>query len=219
MAIDNSDLDAAKQAIERSVTQFNTNLATIYTFDGKRIYPPGKHENELAQLSAGVEKNVEKALALADRTVAEVEAARLSVFADPVAALDYAQLGLAGQYAPFVREDCERLPAPELVGRLEWAAKHPGAYLRLLYGRYGLQRFNAMLSAKPQPDGIAEMRAALEALGAIGQSRGLSPEQQRLGEAAQSLRMFATRQLRIAKDPEQEALDRKKSAETVRSLF
>ena len=82
MAIDQSDLDAAKQTIERSVTQFNTNLATIYTFDGKRIYPPGKHENELARLSAGVESSVDKALALADRAVAEVEAARLAPHAD-----------------------------------------------------------------------------------------------------------------------------------------
>ena len=177
------------------------------------------HQREFDRLLAPVTAAVDKAVAVADKVVSEVEKSRLSQFADPLAALDFAQMGLAGQYAPFVREDCERLPAPELVGRLEWAAKHPGAYLRLLYGRYGLQRFNAMLSAKPQPDGIAEMRAALEALGAIGQSRGLSPEQQRLGEAAQSLRMFATRQLRIAKDPEQEALDRKKSAETVRSLF
>ena len=219
MAIDNSDLDAAKQAIERSVTQFNTNLATIYTFDGKRIYPPGKHENELAQLSAGVEKNVEKALALADRAVAEVEAARLAPHADPTGQLSPADLADANLRRAFIEEDVATMGLADLAERLK--AVHAGGSKSSvwLHDRAAKRRWQVESAKTPQPPDLVVLGEVLRNLGVLGPKAGLSSEQQRLGEAAQSLRMFATRQLRIAKDPEQEALDRKKSAETVRSLF
>ena len=76
-----------------------------------------------------------------------------------------------------------------------------------------------MVNAKPQPDGIAEVRAALETLGAMGASRGLSPEQQRLAESAAAHKRWAAWQLGLARDPEKAARDKAKSFETVRSLF
>ena len=136
-----------------------------------------------------------------------------------MAALDLANLELAATHRVFVAEDCATLPVPALVGRLQWAASHPGRYYGVLYARYGAQRFQSMLDAKPQPDGIAELRAALESLGAIGQSRGLSGEAVKRQEAAGALKRWATWQLGIARDPEKDKADRAKSAAATRAMF
>ena len=219
MTIDNSDLDAAKAAVQRSLDIFATNQKTLYTFENARINPPDVHQREFDRLLAPVTAAVDKAVAVADKVVSEVEKSRLSQFADPLAALDFAQMGLAGQYAPFVKEDCQNMDVRDLVGRLEWAGKYPSEYMKVLYRRYGAQRLREMANAKPQKDGIAEVRQALEALGAIGASRGLSSEQQRRLEAAAALKRWATWQLGIARDPEKDKADKAKSAAATRALF
>ena len=219
MAIDNSDLDAAKQAVVRSVTQFNTNLATIYTHDGHRINPPGKHETELARLSAGVESSVEKALALADRTVAEVEAARLAPHADPTGQLSPADLADANLRAVWVREDCETLPLGDLAERLRAVHASGSKSSTWLHDRYAKARWKVESDKTPQDAALSMFAETLRDLGVTGAKSGLSSEQQRLGEAAQSLRMFAARELRIAKDPEKEAADKAKSAQLTRNMF
>ena len=216
---DNSDLDAARAAVQRSLDIFATNQKTLYTFENARINPPDVHQRELDRLLAPVTAAVDRALEVADKVTAQVEKSRLDQYADPLAALDYAQLGLAGQYAPFVKEDCQNMDVRDLVGRLEWAGKYPSEYMKVLYRRYGMARFQAMMHAKPQPDGIAEMRAALEALGARGASRGLSSEQQKRLEASSALKRWAQWQLGLVRDPEAAAAAKAKSAELVRSLF
>ena len=217
--IDQSDLDAAKQTIERSVELFHRNLPTLYTFEGARINPPGKHETELARLSAGVESSVEKALGLADRTVAQVEAARLAPHADPTGQLSPADLADANLRRAFIEEDVATMGLADLAERLK--AVHAGGSKSSvwLHDRAAKRRWQVESAKTPQPPDLVVLGEVLRNLGVLGPKAGLSPEQQRLAEAAQSLKMFAGRQLRIAKDPEQEALDRKKSAETVRSLF
>ena len=219
MTIDNSDLDGAKQVVTRAIESHTTAYARLFTFDGKPINSPEQHTSELARLVQPVESAVAKALEVADKVTAQVEKTRLDQYADPLASLDYAQLGLAGQYAPFVKEDCAALPLVELIGRLEWANRYPSEYMKVLYRRYGAARFREMVNAKPQPAGIPELRAALEALGAIGASRGLTSEQQRRQESAAALSRWAQGQLRIARDPAAEAAAKAKSAETIRSLF
>ena len=214
--IDQSDLDAARQTIERSVTQFNTNLATIYTHDGRHIYAPGKHENELAQLSVGVEKAVEKALALADRAVAEVEAARLAPHADPTGQLSPADLADANLRRAFIEEDVATMRLEDLAERLKavHAGKSPSSIW--LHDRYARSRHTRELAKQQQNPSLVVFGEVLRNLGVIGPRAGLSDEQQRLAEAAGSLKMFATRQLRIAKDPEQDAKDRAAIREQIR---
>ena len=219
MAIDNSDLDAAKQAVVRSVTQFNTNLATIYTHDGHRINPPGKHETELARLSAGVETAVEKALALADRTVAEVEAARLAPHADPTGQLSPADLADANLRRAFIEEDVATMGLADLAERLK--AVHAGGSKSSvwLHDRAAKRRWQVESAKTPQPPDLVVLGEVLRNLGVLGPKAGLSDEAQRRAEAAQSLKMFATRELRIAKDPEKEAADKAKSAQLTRNMF
>ena len=216
---DNTDLSAAKAAVQRSLDTLQVNQATLYTHDGHKIHPPEQHTSELARLVQPVEAAVDRAVALADKAVADVERTRLNQFADPMSSLDLANLELAATHRVFVAEDCATLPVPDLVGRLQWAASHPGRYYGVLYARYGAQRFQSMLDAKPQPAGIPELRAALESLGAIGQSRGLSSEAVKRQEAAAALKRWATWQLGLARDPEKAARDKAKSAELTRSLF
>ena len=219
MAIDNSDLDAAKQAVVRSVAQFNTNLATLYTFEGARINPPGKHENELARLSVGVETAVEKALALADRAVAEVEAARLAPHADPTGQLSPADLADANLRRVFIEEDVSTLPLADLAERLK--AVHAGGSKSStwLHDRAAKRRWQVESAKTPQPIDLVVLGEVLRNLGVLGPKAGLSDEAQRRAEAAQSLKMFATRELRIAKDPEKEAADKAKSAQLTRNMF
>ena len=216
---DNSDIDGAKAAVTRAIEAHGAAYSRLFTFDGKPINSPEQHTSELARLVQPVESAVAKALEVADKAAAGVERTRLNQYADPMAALDLANLELAATHRVFVAEDCATLPVPDLVGRLQWAAAHPGKYYGVLYARYGAARFREMVNAKPQPAGIPELRQALEALGAIGASRGLTSEQQRRLEAAAALSRWAQGQLRIARDPAAEAAAKAKSAETVRSLF
>ena len=217
--IDQSDLDAAKQTIERSVELFHRNLPTLYTFEGARINPPGKHETELARLSAGVESSVEKALGLADRTVAQVEAARLAPHADPTGQLSPADLADANLRAVWVREDCETLPLGDLAERLRAVHASGSKSSTWLHDRYAKARWKVESDKTPQDAALSMFAETLRDLGVTGAKSGLSSEQQRLGEAAQSLRMFAARELRIAKDPEKEAADKAKSAQLTRNMF
>ena len=216
---DNSDIDGAKAAVTRAIESHGAAYSRLFTFDGKPINSPEQHTSELARLVQPVESAVAKALEVADKVTADVERTRLNQYADPMAALDLANLELASTHRVFVAEDCATLPIPELVGRLQWAAAHPGKYYGALYRRYGLARFQAMVNAKPQPDGIAEMRQALEQLGAIGASRGLSSEAVKRQEAAAALKRWAGRELSIARDPEKDKADRAKSAAATRAMF
>ena len=217
--IDQTQLDAAKASVTSALQTFNANKAKLLTHDGKPILEPAAHARAVEKAGEPLRAAVEKALALGDAAIAEVEKGRLNQHADPMAALDLANLELAATHRVFVKEDCETLPVPDLVGRLAWAAAHPGKYYRVLYARYALARFQSMVNAKPQPAGIPELRAALEALGAIGQSRGLSPELQRLSENAAQLKRWAGRELQIAANPEQDAKDRAAIRESIRSIF
>ena len=218
--LDQTDIEASKLAVTRAIEAHGAAYSRLFAHDGKTtISGPDLHAQECARILVPVETAVTAAVAVADKVTAEVERTRLSQYADPMAALDLANLELAATHRVFVAEDCATLPVPDLVGRLQWAAAHPGKYYGALYRRYGLARFQALLDAKPQPDGIAELRAALETLGALGASRGLSPEQQRLAESAAAHKRWATWQLGLARDPEKAARDKAKSFETVRSLF
>ena len=172
-----SRIDAARQDLAQAQAAHDAAMRGLLASDGKTpIYQPAEHEQRVAALRDALARKLASVDAAADGVIANVEAARLNPYADPVAALDLANLELAGAHRPFVMEDCASLEVPELIGRLQWASKYPGAYLRQLYGRYGLARFKRELDAKPQPPELSELRAALEALGAIGGSRGLSPE-------------------------------------------
>ena len=193
MAIDitreQAKLDSAKSTMAAAQAAYDDGLRGLLASDGKTpIAAPPEHDRRTAALRDALENKLANVDAQADSVIASIETARLNPYADPLAALDLANLELAGRHRVFVAEDCASLPVPELLGRLEWAAKHPGAYLRVLYGRYGLQRFNALLDAKPQPDGLTEMRAALEALGAIGGAKGLSSELQELRYRADAVK-------------------------------
>lgn len=182
-------IDAARQALAQAQAAHDAGLRGLLASDGRTpIYQPAEHEQRTAALRDALAGKLAAVDAQADGVIANIESARLSPYADPVAALDLAQLGLAGQYATFVKEDCGAMPVPELVGRLQWAAASKDTGLRFCYARYGAQRFKRELDAQPQPDGIAELRAALEQLGAIGGSRGLSPELQELRFKADGLK-------------------------------
>ena len=218
--LDQTDIEASKLAVTRAIEAHGAAYSRLFAHDGKTtISGPDLHAQECARILVPVETAVTAAVAVADKVTAEVERTRLSQYADPMAALDLANLELAATHRVFVAEDCATLPVPALVGRLQWAASHPGRYYGVLYARYGAQRFQSMLDAKPQPDGIAELRAALESLGAMGASRGLSSEQQRRQEAAQSLKRWAVWELQNARDPAKAAADKAKFARELHAML
>ena len=182
-------IDAAKNTLAQAQQAYDDGVRSLLASDGKTpIHAQPEHERRTAALRDALAAKLATVDAQADSVIASIESARLNPYADPFVALDLANLDLADKHRVFVAEDCATLPVPELTGRLEWAAKHPGAYVRVLYGRYGALRFKALLNAKPQPDGLTELRAALEKLGAIGGAKGLSPELQNLRYAADAVK-------------------------------
>ena len=193
MAIDTvaetARIDAAKRQLENSVLAREEARRDLLASDGKTpIHQPAEHARRSQAISDAFAARAAVAAGVAGDVLASVEAARLSEHADPLAALDLAQLNLANQYAVFVKEDCASMPLPQLIGRLEWAAASKDKGLRYCYGRYGAQRFQALLNTQPQPAGVPELRTALEKLGAIGAARGLTPELEQLRFAADALR-------------------------------
>ena len=193
MAIDTvaetARIDAAKRQLENSVLAREEARRDLLASDGKTpIHQPDEHARRSQAISDAFAARAAVAAGVAGDVLASVEAARLSEHADPLAALDLAQLNLAGAYRPFVAEDCATMAIPQLIGRLEWAAASKDKGLRYCYGRYGAQRFQALLNTQPQPAGLPELRQALERLGAIGAARGLTPELEALRFSADALR-------------------------------
>jgi len=186
-------IDAGKRLLTLAQDDFEKSARALLASDGKTpIFAQPEHDARMAALRETMAARLASVDEKADGVLASIEAARLSEHADPLASLDLAQLSLAGQYRPFVREDCVALPVPQLTARLEWAAASKDAGLRFCYARYGAQRFQALVNADPQPAGVPELRAALEKLGAIGAARGLSPEAENLRYAAAGLKRAAS---------------------------
>lgn len=189
LATETARIEAAQRQLEHSVRAREEAQRDLLASDGKTpIYQPDEHTRRMTAIDEAFKDRVAVAAGVADGVLATVEAQRLSEHADPLASLDLAQLSLAGEYRPFVAEDCASMPLPALVGRLEWAAASRDRGLRYCYGRYGAQRWRKELNAQPHPAGLPELRAALEKLGAIGAARGLTPELENLRFAADALK-------------------------------
>ncbi len=186
-------IDAGKRLLTRAQDDFEKSARALLASDGKTpIFAQPEHDARMAALRETMAARLASVDEKADGVLASIEAARLAEHSDQMASLDLAQLSLATQYAPFVREDCQDLPIPALVGRLEWAASSREKGLRAVYARYGAQRWRKELDAQPQPAGLPELRTALEKLGAIGAARGLSPEAENLRYAAAGLKRAAS---------------------------
>ena len=193
MAIDTvaeaARIDAAKRQLENSVRAREEARRDLLASDARTpIHGPDEHARRSQAIDDAFAARAAVAAGVAGDVLAGVEAARLSQHADPLAALDLAQLNLAGAYRPFVAEDCASMAIPALVGRLEWAAASKDKGLRYTYARYGAQRWRKELDTQPQPAGLPELRTALEKLGAIGAARGLTPELEQLRFAADALK-------------------------------
>ena len=219
MAIDNSDLDAAKAAVQRSLDVFATNQATLYTHDGHKINPPGVHESELARLLVGVEASVEKAVAVADRVAQETESQRLAPYADPTGSLSAADLQDANLRAVWVREDCETLPLGDLVERLRAVHAAGSKSSTWLHWRYAKRRWQVESDKTQQDPALSMFAAVARDLGVFGERAGLSLEAQKRLEAAGSLSRWATRQLSIARDPAAEAAAKSAMAKEIHSWW
>lgn len=219
MAIDNSDLDAARAAVQRSLDTLQVNQATLFTFDGKPIHSPELQQSELARLLVGVESSVEKAVAVADRVSAEVESLRLAPFSDPTSALSASDLQDANARAVWVKEDCETMGLDDLAQRLRAVASSPSKSSRWLHWRYSKARLDREFAKSSQDPALSAFAATCRELGVVGEKSGLSSEAQRRLEAAAALSRWAQGQLRIARDPEKDKQDRAKSAEAIRRMF
>ena len=171
---DNSDLDAAKAAVQRSLDTLQVNQATLYTHDGHKINPPGKHESELARLLVGLESSVEKAVAVADRVSAEVEAARLAPHADPTGSLSASDLADANARAQWVKEDCESMGLDDLAQRLRAVAAGGSKSSRWLHWRYSKTRLDRELAKSSQDPALSAFAATCRELGVVGAKSGLS---------------------------------------------
>ena len=196
---DNSDIDGARQVVVRSIEKYNADRAGLLASDGRTpIYPPDVHTAKVAKLLESVEWAVERATTLSDKVTADIEAQRLQPFSDPTSALSAADLQDANLRAPWVKEDCESLPLGDLVERLRAVHASGSKSSIWLHDRYAKRRWQVESDKTPQALGIGAFSEVIRQYGIVGPRAGLSDDQQKRLDKAQSLRMFAGSQLRYA---------------------
>ena len=199
MTIDNSDIDGAKQVVTRAIEKYNADRAALYAHDGKTpINGPAIHDRELAKLTESLQWATDKAVALADKVTAEVEAQRLAPFTDPTGQLSAADLQDANARAQFIKEDCETLPLDDLAQRLRAVHQSGNRASVFLHDRYAKRRWQVESDKVPQAPDLSQFAEVLRDLGVTGPKAGLSVEAQRRAEAAQSLKRWAGSQLAYA---------------------
>lgn len=191
-------LEAARQALQKSLDIYATNQQTLFTHDGHKINAPSVHEREAARLLEPVTAAVDKAIAVADKVTQETEAQRLAPHADPTSQLSASDLADANLRRVFVAEDCETLPLDDLAQRLR--AVHSGGSKpsQWLHDRYSKARWTVESDKVPQSPDLAMFAEVLRDLGVTGPKSGLSDEAQRRAEAAGALKRWAGAQLSIA---------------------
>ena len=188
-------LEAARLAVQKSLDVFATNQATLYTHDGHKIHPPERHTSELARLVQPVESAVEKAVQVAAQVEAQVESQRLAPFSDPTSALSAAELQEANARAQWVKEDVSTMDLGDLVERLRAVHASGSKSSTWLHDRYAKARWKVESDKTPQDPALSMFAQTCRDLGVFGDRAGLSDEQVKRQEAAQSLKRWAGSQL------------------------
>ena len=220
MAIDNSDIEASKLAVQKAIEAHGAAYARLFASDNRTpISGPDLHARQVAAIVAPLEREVERAAALADRVVSEVEAARLAPYADPTSALSAADLADANLRSRWVAEDCSELPLSDLAERLRAVHASGNRASIWLHSRYAKRRWQKESAKQSQDAALSAFAATCRELGVIGDRAGLSSEAVKRQESAAALSRWAQGQLRIARDPAKDAADRAKSAEAIRRMF
>ena len=219
MAIDNSDIESAKQVITRAVEKYNNDRLGLLAHDGRPIDDPQTYALKQAKMLESVEWAVERATALSDKVTADIESQRLQPFSDPTSALSAAELQDANARAQWVKEDCESLSLGDLAERLR--AVHAGGSKSStwLHWRYSKARLDREFAKSSQDPALSAYAATCRELGVVGDKSGLSDEAVKRQEAAAALKRWAGRELSIARDPEKDKADRAKSAAATRAMF
>ena len=204
--LDQTDIEASKLAVTRAIEAHGAAYARLFASDNRTpISGPDLHARQVAAIVAPLEREVDKAVALADRVVAEVEAARLAPYADPTSALSAADLADANLRSRWVAEDCSELPLSDLAERLRAVHASGNRASIWLHSRYAKRRWQKESAKSSHPLDMDVFAATLRDLGIVGEKAGLSAEAQKRAAAAQSLKWWAERQLRAARDPEADA--------------
>jgi len=192
MAAATYTLDSQRQRLEDAKAAYTEAQRALLASDGRTpIFQPDEHAKRSQAAHDALLEKLASIQGQADEVIASIETVRLSPHADPMAGLGFIETETAVKLRAFVKEDCEELSVPDLVGRLEWVRSKRDGGLTALYARYGARRFKSLLNAEPQPDGLPELRAVLEKMGAVGHTVGLSPELQELRFKADALKRQA----------------------------
>ena len=196
---DNSDIDGAKQAVTRAIEKYNGDRLALFAHDGKTpIDPPATFAMKQAKLLESVEWATDKAVQVADKAAADIEAQRLQPFSDPTSALSAADLADANLRSQWIREDCQELSLPDLAERLRAVHASGNKSSVWLHDRYAKARWRAESDKTPQHPDLVVLGEVLRNLGIVGPKAGLSDDAQKRLDKAQSLKMFAGSQLRYA---------------------
>ena len=214
---DNSDIEMAKAAVVRAIEKCNADRAALLASDGKTpIDPPATYKMKVDKALEIVTFAHDKAVALADSIAVETEKARLAPFSDPTSQLSPSDLADANLRSRWIAEDCSELPLGDLVERLRAVHASGNRASTWLHDRYAKRRWQKESAKSTQDPALSMFAQTLRDIGVTGAKAGLSDEQQKRLDKAQSLRMFAGSQLRIARDPEQDARDKAAFRQAIR---
>jgi hypothetical protein len=141
--------------LDRAAESFEEGKARLFDQQGRQIYSDEQHQERMAALLDKLDTNLTTITEAATTAIEKAEADLEKLEgADPFDKLTADQKQAASTRAVFVKEDCETLPATELV-KLARAALAGGDKVRIyLYGRY-LSRRIAPVGA----DGMPNVRA------------------------------------------------------------
>ena len=195
---DTNQIDAARDAVTRAVTKFNADKAALLAHDGRPINAPAMHEKEMARILEPVTAATNKAVQVADKTLAEVESLRLQPFADPTMALSASDLDDADRRWRWVAEDCAELPLADLAERVRAVQSTGNKPLTWLYSRYVQKRWKQELAKTPQAPDLTQFGDVLKDVGIVGPKQGLSAEAAKRADEAAKLRRWAGAQLNQA---------------------
>jgi hypothetical protein len=139
-----ASLDGHHGALVAAAERFRDGKARLLTSDGRPLYAEEEHARRMQGLAESFNRVVEAAVAAADRIRAAAELViTVAEHQDLLDALSGPEQAAAANKAGFVREDAERLPAAQLVARLEAVAAEGDRASAYLWARYVGQRVEA----------------------------------------------------------------------------
>ena len=158
------------QKLDAAVSQYQTDMAALFTEDGKPVYSQEIHASRISEIKAAFQTASDEVYAMAETFVQTADETLLLEELDSVLDLLPTELNTASQAAPLVRDACMDMPIDELTKRLRAVTVHGEKMQKILYSRYAEVRLRQLDDGiKSEYETGTAPSSKLEGLGAFRQ--------------------------------------------------